>query len=275
MNYLNTLVAVVLLTMGSACASEDELDMSFDGIINTEALNELVNGNCAYDCLDLKIFEKGYEEYVNGTGEWEWQDCQWGRSSLLGSWIIIDGLLIEPIILPSLSDPLSNCFETAWTIYCKQSGYNKVIATGRTIAVDKENFSLLTRPISSSAESSGDNDMNGALKYRIHKADNKYLAVSIVFPEQRLDENGELICNRVSKYDLLYKKTKAKPQRNQYNVFENEGDAKLWMLKTMREYFGDTIDVYKYTSQGEKDRIIDLAEFENWINRSLKFQSDL
>lgn len=74
---------------------------------------------------------------------------------------------------------------------------------------------------------------------------------------------------------MLYKKNKAKPKRNQYNVFENEGDAKLWMLKKMREYFGDTIDVYKYTSQGEKDRIIDLAELEYWINRSLKFQSYL
>lgn len=266
LNYLNALVAVVLLAMGCACSSEEEPDLSFDGVINAEALDELVNGPCAFDCIEERQYRKSCEDYLNGTGEWVLQDePTFGMSRNSDSntsrirWIISNGQLITPIIFVTTTSSTDMDLIYGWKIYCKQTGFDKTFAFENSITVDKENYAL----------------NSGRLIYKIHRVDDKYLAVSFDYPDRVLNENGEPIYGeRAYKVEYLFKKA-SKPNMEKFKIVEGVPEAQLWMVKTMREYFGDTINVYEYTSQGDKDRIIDLVEIEYWINRRLKLQSDL
>lgn len=264
LNYINALVAVVMLALGSACSSEEEPDMSFDGIINNEVLDKLVNETSEYVCIDEKFYTMSCEDYLNETGEWEEVIGPFfaARSQESGErWILSNGQLIRAI-------PFSRELKEAWEIYCEQSGYDKTIALGQSISVDKEKYTLNLEP---NTKYPGLHSHH--FIYNIHKADGKYLAVTHDYPEQGPNDKGEMVYHHLAyKYDYVFKKTK-KPNMNKYNVFKDSYEAELWMIKKMREYFGDTIDVYKYTSEGEKGRIIDLKKLEDELNK-LKNISD-
>lgn len=267
LNYINAFVAVVMLALCSACSSEEEdIDLSFDGVIDNKVLDKLVNETSEYVCIDEKSYRMDCDDYLNGTGEWEEVVGPWfvARSQESGRrWILSKGQLIIPMGFVRSTGSTTMDFADAWDIYCKQSGYDKTIAVGRSISVDKEKHTLNSEPNTEYPWLH-----SHYFIYNIHKADGKYLAVSHDYPEQGPNDKGEIVYReRAHKENLLFIKVK-KPNMKKFQVFENGEDATLWMIKKMREYFGDTIDAYKYTSEGKKGRIIDLVELEYWTKRS-------
>ena len=268
MKYLNYLkiFAVALLPLVCACSSEEEPDMSFDGVINNEVLDKLVNETSEYVCIDEKTYTMDCDDYLNGTGEWEELVGPWfaARSQESGRrWILSKGQLITPMTFRRSTGATTMDLVDAWDIYCNQRGYDKTIAVGRSISVDKEKHTLNFEPNTEYPWLH-----SHYFIYNIQKADGKYLAVTHDYPDQGPNDKGEIVYReRAHKEDLLFIKVK-KPNMKKFQVFENGEDATLWMIKKMREYFGDTIDVYKYTSEGKKGRIIDLVELEYWTKRS-------
>ena len=270
MKYLssfNALAAVVLLALGCACSSEEEPDMSFDGVINTKTLEMLVNETCAYDCIDYKKYEKSNEDYLNDTGEWVYK-YEWPGDILPHPFYLENGHLITPFVYSPPINSIMMHFNYAWGLYCQYSGYDKTIAIEKPLMIDKKNH-ILSVTIPTDASSS-DKYLNNTLKFKIHKANDSYLAFSLELPRYESDENGEITCaNIAQKHNYIFKKRSINfTLSNRYQTFENSREAQLWMIKTMREYFGDSIDVSKYASHVLKDYIIDLAEMEEWVKKS-------
>ena len=86
----------------------------------------------------------------------------------------------------------------AWDIYCNQSGYDKTIAVGRSISVDKEKHTLNFEPNTEYPWLH-----SHYFIYNIQKADGKYLAVTHDYPDQGPNDKGEIFKAFVYKIKLV------------------------------------------------------------------------
>lgn len=205
-------------------------------------------GDCRPDTL-----EGGWIENINVPIDgWVWPDYS--------SITIADGKVWHKVNLQNAAHQYSLVYEP-WRIYCVKSGFSKQIYVTCPFECDIENRTIKIYEDC----------------YDIDRADENTLYISqtkvntdpILTDEQR-DKSG-------FKTVLRYKRAILEEfEHEQILCFDTNNEAKIAMVKMMRQYFGDIINLNDYSDEFEfitwgidKYPVINLAQLESDLNNGL------
>ena len=245
MKLINKLMAVAIPLLAmvavSACSS-DEPD-PYKGKVDSHFLSTLVRGDESV-LLQLNGFHTARKKATDD----EWQEtfiCGWSASSF----VIVDGKALSSV---SLMNPIIgySILLLPWDIYCRETGYDKYFALASPFVVDAANKMITI----------------GTSKYNIDKADGNELNMSEIL---EWDIDGEPGLTKVT-YCYIKMADTVSPEK--YIIVNTEKEAKLAMLKLLRERYGDVMELKEsdlkasgFQSLFESNPMIDLAAVEDDI----------
>ena len=238
-------VAIALLAMAavSACSSDDGPKDPYKGKIDSDFLSALARGD---ESVLLQI-DSMYTVRKKVTDD-EWQETftrGWGASSL----VITDGKALSPV---SLMNPTIgySILLLPWDIYCHETGYDKHFAFASPFEYDAVNKTVTI----------------GTSKHNIEKADGNELNISEIL---EWDIDGE---PGLAKITYCYIKMADTVSPEKYIIVNTDKEAKLAMLKLLRERYGDVMELKEsdlkasgFQSLFESNPMIDLAAVEDDI----------
>lgn len=249
--------AVSFLMMALAvcsCSNDSKPEQTGMEDIDAVFLSGLARGEIStvFDLDKMEVLEKNYDP-VNGV------DGNWRESSLLGweypdysSIMVMSGSVWRPIWLFHISAE-SSILYYPWKYYCKETGWTKAIRIAVAFEFDADNKKLRIDKSS----------------YDIEKADTKSITISSTLVREVPDNGDGDLVPGLLKFVLHYSRDSKAPDVDSILFFDSEKDAKLAMVRMMREYFGDKIDLCDYAEEDDyADRIfenpvIDLAALED------------
>lgn len=239
-------IAVALLAMVaiSACSTNDEPVINkYQGNVDTDLLSALARGTEAIS-LDLDTtytLEKDYDIAKGIDGEWKNVVYDgWGAGSL----IVKDGYVLRPL---DLNGPVSrSILYLPWELYCDETGYDKWFEVRSPFEYNAQELTVKI----------------GKLEYNIEKADSTGLNISSLVEREKPTLG-------LIKFVICYKKALYPFDDECRTVVDTEREGKIIMVKMLREYFGDILDLSKYELRFSNDTkfnlhpIIDLAALED------------
>lgn len=261
------LVVIVL----SACSSDDGPKLNEDKTekIDVNFLKSLARGETAitFDADTVIWYSKVYYPIYGDVDTLEngWIEC---RNMPIDGWMwpaytnitISDGKVWHKVNLSHAARNFSLVYEP-WKIYCKKTGFSKQIYVSCPFEYDIEQTTI---------NFYGD-------KYDIDQADDNTLRISQTtfnsdpaLTDTQRDESG-------FKTELSFKKGILEEfDPDQIMCFGSNNEAKIAMVKMMRQYFGDIINLNDYsdefvfvTSGVDKYPVIDLAQLEYDLTNGL------
>ena len=234
-------IALLAMVAVSACSS-DEPD-PYKGKLASAFLSALARGD---ESVLLQI-DSIYTVRKKVTDD-EWQEtfiCGWGASSL----VITDGNALSPVSLMNPTDGYSILL-LPWKVYCYETGYDKCFAFDSPFEYDAVNKTVTI----------------GTSKHNIEKADGNELNISEIL-EWDIDGEPGLV-----KFTYCYIKMPDTVSPEKYIIVDTEKEAKLAMLKLLRERYGDVMELKESDLKAsgfqplfESNPKIDLAAVEDDI----------
>lgn len=247
---LYTIAVTLLVLMLTAC--EDSLDNNF--------LNDLAAGKASAE-LEMKdhtMVQMDYREYLNGSEEWIDKGFPDGGTGLsrLTPLIIYKGRSCQPIVLETTASTSKLYYP--WKAYCKQKGYEQPIYLTAPVIFDEAKQKLTIR------------DMEFDI---LHMHDSE-MSVRVITLGYGIEQAGdELKPMTAYKHELtLVRKSLAKKDVKGAAFFTSVKDAKLYMIKLIRDELGDRIDVRDYLGSKWIDpewAVYDLAQLEEDIRNNI------
>jgi len=232
--------AAIALT---ACSSSNDEPVA-EGV-EESFFSSLLTGSKAetYIQTDYKIYEMDYEPYVAGSDDWSDFEAVWGhRYYGYGTpFICYKGTFHAP--LPKCNDRLIpndvNLINEPWRLYCELTGYDK------EVYIDCD--AKLSLP---------DNTLTiCGYTFDINKATSNNLVLSTVRISYRPNADEWEPASAV-KYVLSYIKHETSRSDLEKIAFLGiEKDARLTMVKMMRDYFGDVLDWSLYEPASDRPDI--------------------
>lgn len=268
-----TLLAVIALP---ACTSDDGPIINDDqsAKIDVNFLKSLARGETAitFDADTVVWYSKVYDPLF---GEVDTLQNGWieNRNMPVDGWIwpvysnitISDGYVWHKVNLSNSARNFSLVYEP-WKIYCKQTGYSKQIYVTCPLKFDAENIAITIY---------GD-------KYDVEQADETSLSISQTIANTDSELTDEQRDKTKLKTELRYKKgIKEEFDPELIICFGSNKEAKIAMVRMMREYFGDIINLDDYSADNvyltigvDKRPVINLAQLEyDLLNDIYEFDS--
>lgn len=234
-------VALIATAVLGACSNDsdpqlEDMNLKFKGVVNSEMLSGIARGEISIIAeLDSIIV---LEKELNSTSDW--YELKGIKKEGVNNLKIIDGYSWKPMsFLSHCLSPILLYFP--WEIYCEKTGFNKTITILSRFEYD---------PVKQQVTINNNN-------YDIEKAEDNALTISYT---QNNWENENILQKRILRYTIL----KNSVSTDNYMLFNSENEAKLSIVRMMREYFGDFVNVNDYLPEKEKILypIINLALME-------------
>lgn len=234
-------VALIAITLSGACSNDsdpqsEDMNFKFKGGVNSEMLSGIARGEISIigELDSIIVLEKA----LNATSDW--YEVKGNKKEGVNNIKIIDGYSWKPMsFLSHCLSPILLYFP--WEIYCEKTGFNKTITILSRFEYD---------PVKQQVTINNNN-------YDIEKAEDNALTISYT---QNNWENENILQKRILRYTIL----KNSVSTDNYMLFNSENEAKLSIVRMMREYFGDFVNVNDYLPEKEKILypIINLALME-------------
>ncbi len=242
-------IALLAMIATGACSYEDP-DIAFKGNIDNNFLRSLARGESSITLTKTgaKNYVMDYKKYLNGSGKWDEEkgDILGGGSAGIDQLIIINGRTWSPIYLFDRSTLAPSLILGPWNVYRKRTGFDKEVYIACPIEYDEEAKTLKIKDHT----------------YSIEKAENKNLTLSIISEIYQLTDNYQWTITQASKSIVFYKKSAMEtPDMDKVLYFDSEKEAKLAMVKILREYFGDVINLNSFGNAFTLP-ILNLAQLE-------------
>ena len=242
---------MLAMLLFAACQSYDDPDVAFKGNIDDGFLNSLARGESSISLTetDSRYYEKDYDNYRHNSGKWEEP-----KEDLLGggfrskNLIITEGKSWSDVLLYNPSTLAPSLVAYPWEIYCQKTKFDKKVyvacpvkynATDKTLSIDDKTFTV---------EKASDTELILSITGLLYKSN-----VS----------TGKLEPSKASKNILFYEKAAIEtPDIDNAIYYDSNKNAKIAMVKMMREYFGDVINLNLYQGSMLSYPIINLAQLE-------------
>lgn len=248
------IMAIALATM-MFTACEDSLNDNVDNF-----LKGLADGNASAE-LEMKghtMLEMEYEDYLNGSEEWVdkgFPDGGTGLSHLMPL-IIYNGQSCQPIVLETMSST-SKLFYP-WKAYCKHKGYEQPIYLTAPVKFDETKQKLIIKD----------------MEFDILGVHGREMDVRVITFGYGIEYPGDKLKPMTAyKHELtLVCKNLANKNVENAMYFTSAKEAKLYMIKLIREELGDKIDVRDYLGSTFIDpdwAVYDLAQLEEDLRNDI------
>lgn len=247
-------VALLVALAFGACTEYDEPVK--DDPIDIDFLSSLerLDGPAVFYLQDIYPVEKVYDP-SDGTGR------EWHESAITG-WVsprhsrfmVMDGsvwrtLKLEKVTSSDMSSAEKSILYYPWKYYCKETGFAKSVQIVCDFEIDITNKRV---------------EIDKCL-YDIEKASGNEFTISRTSESMVPDPETYQPTPGLLKFVLCYIRNTEGVVAGDYLFFDTAKDAKLAMVKMMRVYFGDTVDLGDYADEVSVNPIIDLAEVESYI----------
>lgn len=261
--YKIALPAMALFTAVAlgACATENAPHVPEDpdekSFIDNAFLTRLARGeeSAEYSLEDVNVLVKSYDPANGIDSDW-WDPVMSGWQSPDHSNImILNGRAWRLLILENLSTGSKSILYHPWRYFCDVADMTKDVRVGCSFEIDITNKKFLI----------------DGINYDIEKAESDTLVLADInttlVPDSATREKVPGLMKFVLTYTLLMKDINP----DEYLYFESDKDAKLGLVRMMRQYFGDHLDLTQYADTIRyNDRIlenpvIDLAALEDDI----------
>lgn len=236
-------IALLAMVAVSACSSDDDPMTPYKGKIDYELLSAISRG----DRSILLEIDSVYTVRKKVTDK-EWKETVvvgWSASSL----VITDGKALRSVSLINTTDGASILY-IPWNVYCHETGYDKTYAFASSLEYDEKNKTISF----------------GASKNDIEKAVGDELNISETLEWDIEGEPG------LTKFTYCYKIKPYFKGIEDYIIVKTEKEAKLAMVKLLREHYGDVMrlkasDFQKFNEHSvlKTNPVIDLAALEDDI----------
>lgn len=256
------MLAVVIL---SACSSYEDPDTAFKGKIDDGFMNSLARGETSvtFRQTDYLKYEMDYDSYHNNIGKWhEVKELMDGESTpgFFGL-VIHNGKSWRPV---KAYQDATNCpspLFNVWKIYCEETGVYKEVYVACPIRFDAEQKQFAVEDA----------------VYVVESAENNELVLSYETLGYKPDSDNKLVPCKAYKYIISYKKAAMEmPDLDNILYFGSDTDAKIAMVSTLREYFGDEINLNHYHGNMLTYPIVNLKKIEEYLrNGKDEYEKDV
>lgn len=245
------MVATIAVALCSCSSYEDPDDM-FSSKIDENFLLSISRGE-----INVKLSGSENHEYIRsysaeegqGVGKWEVSEyIGWRKGCVPYNFFIYNGSGWNVIDLYVSWGPLPTMLGDIWQLYCKYANYTKSYT----------NF-LYRLPLV--YDSKTKTITVGGHELKVVGASKEYITCSQVSLGYGSTEITEF--KSITKYNVYSLDSAGMESRD---FFESENEIKLYMVRLMREYFGDIIDEsYSDDMIYYKDTVFDLAKYEKYL----------
>lgn len=248
------MIAMIAMIAISACSTQDEPEPKYKGNIDVNFLSSLARGerSVIFDLDTLIIYEKNIDLAKGSSNEWqEISDLMIGWSyKSPGALHIISGQSWTPLRLFNITDPSILCLP--WDFYCQETGFKQKIMIASTFKFDPNNLVVTI----------------GDTKYEVEKADGDKYNTSTIYETNLYDAGINEVIPILRKIVSCYTIRTKEVDPDEYLYFESENEAKIAMIRMMREYYGDVVNMMDIVDEKYKDNyaehpLLNLAAVED------------
>lgn len=258
MNKINKITAMITAMIAvvvfSACQSYEDPDTAFKGKINDGFMNSMARGETSvtFRQTDYLKYEMDYNAYQYRTGKWsEAKELGYGESTpgFFGL-VVHNGKSWRPVKKYQDDTNCPSPLFDIWKIYCELTGVYKEVFVACPITFDAEHKKFTVEDA----------------VYDVESAENNELVLSYEGLGYKPDNENKLVPCKAYKYIVSYKKAAMEmPDLDNILYFGSDTEAKIAMIITLREYFGDEINLNHYHGNMLTYPIINLAKIEEHL----------
>ncbi|MDE6333559.1 MAG: hypothetical protein K2L77_02820 [Muribaculaceae bacterium] len=249
-------VAIALLAMVavSACSSYEDPDTAFKGKIDDGFMNSMARGETSvtFRQTDYLKYEMDYNAYQYRTGKWsEAKELLDGESTPgINGLTVLNGNSWRPVNRYQIYTGCPSSLFSVWTIYEELNGFNKAVYVSCPVEYNADNKTFKVEDT----------------VYNIEKATDNELVLSTEGLSYSMNNQHELVPSKATKYIMFYNKAAMEiPDIENCIYSESETNAKLQMVKILREYFGDEINLNHYHGNMLTYPIVNLKKIEEHL----------
>lgn len=242
-NMVAIVIALLAMLAISACSSEEPNGNK--GNIDTNFLAALARGDVSVtlDLDSMATFEKEYDAINGIDGDWQKVIYNgWGATGFT----IADGKALFSLDFLDFTSG-SSILKEPWDLYCNETGCDKFFEIVHPFEYDVDNNTITV----------------DSFIYDVEESDNKKIILS--YEQEWPTTHGKPgLLKSVNRYVV-------RPNMIDLDrclLFDSKKDAKIAMVKMLRNYFGDVLnlddfDMDYHNNQFSRNPIIDLAALED------------
>lgn len=238
MKLINKLMAmaIALLAMAavSACSSEDDPNDAFKGNVDKNFMESIARGETSitFNLNHINGYEMDYAAYQDGTGKWGTRKELDGPSiSGINGLTVLNGNSWRSVKRYQIYTGCPSPLFDVWTIYEELNGFRKGVYVSCPVEYNADNKTFKVEDT----------------VYNIEKATDNELVLSTEGLSYSMNNQHELVPSKATKYIMFYNKAAMEMPDIETCIYsESETNAKLEMVRILREFFGDEVNLNNY-----------------------------
>ncbi len=242
----------LLTTVALGSCSSDEPNTKYTGDIDPNFISKFAGEgkSVIFDLNNVITYERAYNSAKGKYGDWHEIGPMTGWTYKESNAMeIINGRAWNTLSLMNITTGPSILYDP-WKYYCNKTGFSKIIMTAGSFEFDANN------PVT----------VRGDVTYKIEKAHGVEYNSSATYTYTNTNDGIKYMRKSICFYTVRT----ATINPDDYLCFESGNEAKIAMIRMMRKYYGDVVNLLDIVDEKYKDNyaehpLLDLAAVEDDI----------